>query len=596
MPHVVTDDGIAVYPPGVISSTRVASSLPGPLPQFHVPILLGAGSNGHPYNADSLAVANETPFTPFRRVAVESDAAAYFGENSDIHVAMKFAKRHGLPFCYVANLSALTRAAIIADTVTTNVEQFTLFARKFGPAHNWAKITFSAGILTLIPVKRYALLAADLGSAATRVTFQRGYDWLTVGAAITIGSNAVAGVARTILATGVEIGATGQRTYWAELSSAVGSGCTTAQYAMVLQYDTDRTLIAPTTFTTSQAMIDFFNTTLTAGYVAVKHANFTDAIPATISSATPLKEITAWGTVTKGVSPAPTGSDVDAFIALMNGGELDAFKLREQLVPQTYLLVDSSATNHGKLRDYATAERTRIYGDPISVTAGCAWGDTVVGAGNSTDPTFRAASLNSQDVQLAAGGLDREGAYVSLAPALWARRCAGGPGHNQTNDELVFSELEKKWNNITLGELDALCKKGVATYKLSAGSSGFRFKVCQGLTTLQANNGLIWNVSDATTWSTMQRDLADFVELVLREDFEDQIIGADRVDANAIAAVLQRRAERSLVARGFIKPGGFTITLLALNDAGNGYDLQWSIRLPDTVDYLSFRTTILVGE
>ena len=66
------------------------------------------------------------------------------------------------------------------------------------------------------------------------------------------------------------------------------------------------------------------------------------------------------------------------------------------------------------------------------------------------------------------------------------------------------------------------------------------------------------------------------------------------VDANAIAAVLVRRAEKSLIARGYIKE--FRVTSIVLNDGANGYDVRWAVKLPDTVDFLTFETTILIGE
>lgn len=591
MPSITDLNGLKRYVPGVYGKVRVASSLPGPLPQFHIPILLGHGFDGHPYDVESKLVLGESDPSPFQLVNTDSAAAAWAGAQSDIHAAMRFAKRHGLPFAYAVNLSPMTRASIIADTVTTNIEQFTIYPRTFGPAGGWIKVGFSAGgVLTIIPVKRYAMLSANLGSSATRAYFARPHDWLTVGATVLVGSNAVTGVTRTITRTGVEMTSSGQLSYWIEISSSVGSACNTSAYAMVLQHDTDRTVVT-SAFTTSQAIIDYLNDEDLI-LRAVKHANFTDALPATVATPTPIKEITAWNTVVTGTAPAVTGSDVDAFIADMNGGEWDQFLLREQVIPQTYLLVDGTSTNHGKLRDYATAERTRGY--PISVTAGVRWGDHVIAAGDDTDPTFRAAALNSQDVMLLAGGLDREAAYVSLASAVWGRRVIGGPGHNLTNDELVFSHLERKWDEIDSGELSALHKKGVATYKLSPASAGFRYRVSQGLSTLQANNGVIWNESDATTWSVMQRDLADFVEGVLKQDFEESIIGADFVDANAIAAVLNRRAQRSLIERGYIT--AFTVTSIVINDAGNGYDVRWSVRLPDTVDFLTFETTILIGD
>lgn len=586
-------EGQRYYVPAVYTTTRVASSLPGPLPAFHIPVILGSGTDGHPFNADDSLVTGETAFTPFKLCNTDSACADYFGTGSELHRGMKVAKRHALPFAYMVNLSAMTRASIIADTVTSNVEQFTLYARRFGPRWGWTKIGYATNTLTIVPVKRYAMLSANLGSSATRAYVTGGgiHDWLTVGATVTVGANDVAGVSRTILATGIELDSNGQRQQWVELSSAVGSAVNTSAYGLILQYDTDKTYTV-TGMTTSQLLIDYFNDEDQI-FRAVKHANFTGAVPATVASPTPLKEITAWGTATAGTSPAVTGTDLSDFIELMNAGGWDAFAVQNQVIPQTYLLLSGTSTLHATMRDYATAERVR--GWPISVTTGCRWGDVVIGAGDDTDPTFRAAALNSQDVMLAAGGLDREAAYLSLAAALFGRRVSGGPGHNLTNDDFLASELEVRWDEINSGELSTLCKKGVATYKLSIGQS-IRYRLSQGLSTLQANNGLIWNVSDATTWSVMQRDLADFVDRVVRTDFEESVVGADAIDANAIAAILQRRASRSLEARGHIKKGGFRITAITLNDAGNGYDVAWSIRLPDTVDFITFTTTILIGE
>ena len=593
MPFVTTDDGVRHYVPGVYTSTKVSSSIPGPLPAFHVPILLARGWDGHPYNADDLVVSGEALYSPFKLLNTDSAAADYFGENSDLHHAMQWGKRHGLPFAYCVCLSPLTRASIIAETVG-NVSQYTLFPKaKFGPMGGWIKIGQTAGgVVTTIPVKRYAPLAANLGATATRMTFARAHGWLAEGAEVIVGSNIVLGVARTILRTGVEVQANGQLTYWAELSSSVGTGCATADFAVVLQYATERTVISRALGSVGQALIDYFNDESSV-FRAVIHANYTGALPATVATPTAIKDLGAtWGTFTTGTAPAVTDADVTAFVARLNAGDWDQFLVREQLIPQTYCLADSDVDRHATMRDYSIAERIRGYG--VSVTTGCAWGDHVIAAGDTTDPTFRSAALNSQDVMLAAGGLDYEAACMSLAPAIWARRVAGGPGHNLTNDELIFTALERKWNEINLGELTALSKKGVTTYKLSVAAAGFRYRVSEGLSTLQANSGLIWNVSDATTWAVMQRDLADFVDRVIKTDFEEQIIGASKVDANAIATVLNRRAEKSLVARGYIK--SFSVTSITLNEGANGYIVRWAVKLPDTVDFMTFETTILIGE
>lgn len=585
-------DGILRYIPDAYEKTKVESSLPGPLPQFHVPILLGAGWAGHPYDVESKLVTGEVDPTPFKLCNTESALADYFGAGTELHRGMKFAKRHGLPFAYVVNLSPLTRASIIADTAG-NVEQFTLYPRSFGPIGGWHKIGYATNTLTVVPVKRYAPLVANLATTQTRAYVEGGgiHDWLTVGATVVVGSNTVAGVERTITATGVEITSTGQRRHWVELSAAPASNTNTADYGVILQYATEKTY-TKTGLTNAQLFIDYLNE-LDPYFRAVQHANFSNAAPASIASPTPLKEVTAWGTVTAGTAPAVTNTQLAGFLSLMNAGEWGEFCNREQLIPQTYCLLSSSSTLHGTMRDYAQAERTRGY--PISVTVGCAWGDTEIGAGNDTAPEFRAAALNSQDVMLCAGGMDREAAYLSTSPAVWARRVAGGPGHNLTNDSLIFSELEVKWDEINSGELTTLCKKGVATQKLAIGQV-IGYVLSQGLTTLQANVQ-IWNTSDATTHAAMQRDLADAISQTVRRDFVTGFVGADIVDANSIAASLTRRAQRSLQPRGWLKPeNGFTITGISLNSSGNGYDVAWSVRLPDTVDFITITTTILVGE
>lgn len=586
-------EGRIYYIPGVYTKTKVASTLPGPLPAFHVPILLGQGVDGHPYDADSKRVTGEPEFSPFLRCNTEAAAASYFGSSTEIHRAMRFAKRHGLPFAFVANLSPMTRASIIADTVTTNIEQFTLHARKFGPAANWIKIGYASNTLTIVPVKRFAMLSANLPTTSTRAYVVGGgiESWLTKGATVMLGANDVTGVSRTIVDTGIEIDSAGQRQHWVELSSAPASACNTAQYAMLVQYATEQT-VEVASLSTSQLLIDYFNNS-DDYFRAVKHANFTNAAPATIATPKPLKEITEWGTVVKGTAPAPTSSDVTAFIALMNGSAWEQFVDGRGLIPQTYLLAMGDSASHILMRDYAEAERVRGY--PISVTVGCRWGDIVVGAGDDTDPTKRASDLNSDSVMLCAGGLDREAAYLSFAPAVWGRRVEGGVAHNLTNDRILFSELETRWNEIEDSELSELARKGVVTQKLSIGQTIAR-KVSQGSTTLQAS-AVIWNTADATTWSAMQRDLADFIDVTIRRDFEEGFVGADAVDANAIAAALTRRAEKSLVKRGYLKAeNGFRITGIALNSAGNGFDVEWAVRLPDTVDYITVTTTILVGE
>jgi hypothetical protein len=582
-------NGRRYYVPGVVSRSQVRSSLPGPLPAFHVPILLAGGVDGHPYNA--AALAGETPLTFYRLSGTDGDVGAYYGMESDLHQSMRWAKRHGLPFAYTVCLAALTRPSLLV-TATGPVSQFTLYTRRYGAPNNWVKVSFTGGVFKITPLKAYAMISAAVSGASTRVYLNGSHPWLTPGLSVTIGSNIVAGVSRTVVETGVEIGASGQRAYWVEFSAAPPA-LALVNDPIIVVYDTDKAESSPV-LTTGQQVIDWVNVTSALRTLwAVKHANFTNALPITVGTDTPLKEISAWGAATAGTSPDVTTADVTAFVALMNASGWAQFAVAEQLLPQTYLLVSGASADHAVMRDYATAERTR--GFPISVTSGVRWGDIVIGAGDDTDPTWRAAALNSENYMLCAGGLDRVAAYMSLAPAIWARRVAGGPGHNLTNDELVASERETEWNEIVSGQLTALCRKGVATYKLSTGQT-IRYRVSQGLTTLQNNNGLIWNETDGTTWSAHQRDLADFVERVLRIDFEEGAVGADQIDKAAIQGILIRRAQRSLLPPANRYVTEFRITSIALNSAANGWDIGLSVKYPVTSDYFAFNVTILVGE
>lgn len=589
MPAIQTPNGRTVYIPGVYVATRVRSSLPGPLPAFHVPIILGSSWEGHHYDADDTQLSVETRLTPFSVHGTAGAVAEYYGAQSPVHRAMVWAKRHGLPLAFVCSLSSLVRASVIV-TSTGPVNQCTLYARKFGAPGNWIAVEWdgTANTLELTPVKQYAMVETDIGASDIRIYLQGAQGWAVKGAIVQVAANGTAPVQRTITKSGTEQTTAGQTRYYIEVSSAPGA-LTTANYAIVFQWDTPGREVF-TGITTGQAFIDTINEQSSLLY-AVAHANFDGSDPIDIGTATALNAISAWGTVTAGTSPAHTDTDVDDFITLMNASAFEDFVSSRELLPQTYLLVTDDSSQHQAMRDYAVAEDTRGY--PISVTTGVGWGDTVIGAGDDTDPTFRAAALDNQDVMLCAGGLDGEDAYLSLAPAVFGRRVQGGPGHNLTNDRLIFSTLETRWDEINSSELTDLHRAGVVTYKLSIGQN-IAWKVSQGLSTLQANEGAIWNEVDGTTWSVMQRDLANFVNRVIMADFEELLVGADEVNPAAVAAVLINRAERSLLERGYITE--FTIESVTLNDAGSGYDVAWSARLPTTNDFMTSTLTILIGE
>jgi hypothetical protein len=589
MPRFVAPDGSVHYIPDVYSMTDVVTSLPGPLPDFLIPILIGGDDEGVPYNVDSLAFSEESKNGPFRGIGTPIAIAAYFGPDGDLMTSTKVAKRHGMPFFFACCASALTRASV--DVTGDGDDQYTLYAKKYGAPGGHAKVKIASGTtITVTPVKYRSLLTADALTGSTRL-YVKDNTWVRVGQSLSLGSNAENDTAFTVKATGTEPSATGQIRQYIDLTTATGADFLAADYALIVEWDTTRTETSGVCANV-QAQIDWFNSPSSSVFGAHKLESFTNpAAVDTLASATVLKEIGVWEDPVPGTSPAPTSGGYSALITQLDGSSWDQFAELNKVLPRAFCILDSSSTVHQAWRDWSISKRTEGY--PVSVNVGCGWGDVDVDATDDTSPVHRAQSLNNEDVQLAAGGLDQLGAHLSLSPALWALRCAGGVGHNLTNDGIVYSTLEVQWDERNLGELTALCKAGVATYRLSVAGVP-AFVISEGLNTLQ-NNAVAWNVVSKDTPLVMQRDLADFVDRTIKGDLNGQQVGADRVTPDTIAAVVSRRAEKSLERRGYLQKGGFTINSIVLDESGAGYDVEWSVKLPVTNDFIGLTTHIVTG-
>lgn len=581
--------GSPVYVPGVYTAQDVVSDLPGALPEFHVPIVAGSADEGIPYNAAALAYSSEIAPSPFVFHGTSSTARRYWGPASDIGKGWLYAKRHGLPSAYGVCIGLLTRASVLASSAGPIV-QTRLYAQKYGAPGGYIKIKSAGGAaLEVVPLANFAMLSENLGAADTRA-YVKDVSWVKDGQTITLGDNTTTNTTKTVVASGYEVNATGQLDYWIDLDSAVGGGgLDVADYALVCEYDENAVESSPT-FTTGQGLVDWCNDT-SAFIGADKQGTFTDALLIALGTSTAIKDVAAWSTAAGGDSPAATTANWDSFIAYMDVSGWDDFGLRYQKFPQAFLALDPSTVVHASLRDYATARRAA--GFPISVTTGCDWGDHVFAAGNSTDPVWRAGQLNSQDVAVIAGGIDRLAAYLSHAAAVFGRRISGGLGHNLTNDTLLYETIERRWDEITAAELTQLHRAGVVTYRLSTSGNLIRFVLSQGLNTLQ-NNDLAWNALTEDTPLLMQRDLADYIDKIMRAELDGSQIGADTVDPAGIAAVMRRRGEQ-MERRGLVKRNGFSIVSIALNAQATGYDVSWSVRLPTTNDFIALTTQILVG-
>lgn len=582
---VVTVDGRSIRRPGVPSTERVVSTLPGAQPDYRVPVILAAADFGVPYTVRDDLEANETPRGPFVRLLTDTAAADAFGRESDMAVAMQWAKRGGLPMAYCVCLSSLTRASVLS-TSTGPVVQAKVYPRAFGFLHGHVKLKYASNVMEVTPVRYYTRLTANASTSAKRLYVKRN-DWIRVGATVTIGDGAAANETAVVAAKGEQFDTNGQKVYWIDLATGLGTGRTTAQYAVVLDYDEQRKEVSPATLTTGTAIVTWLNESSRILAATVQTGTFTDAVWIAVSSATALKDISAWGTVTDGTSPAVTTTDMDDLITALRAVEWDAFVELYGVAPQAFLAVTDNATMHASLRDFAIDQRG--INEPVSVTTGAGWADIDPDAGDTTNPAVRAATLNSQDVLLTAGGIDYLPSYLSFAPFVFGRRLSGDVNHNITNDPLVYTTLQVRWDERNSGQITYLLDRGVCVYALK----GPRFVIEQGLSTLQDNDNA-WNTGTNDTPLIAQRDVVDFVTHSVRTILLTDQIGADVVTPASIADAVRARLDffrerRRLIADWFISSIG-------LNASGAGYDVAWGIRPNPTVDYIPLDTTILIGE
>lgn len=580
--NITTRDGVVHYLPGVYTTTEVVSDLPGPLPEFLVPVIVGDAKQGHPYNGDASKYAHEPAASPFRYIATTKDANTVFGEGSDLAVAFAYAREHGMPFAYCVAINPMTRASAVVKSGTGAVDEITFYAKTHGPVGGWPLVAIGASnALTITPVKRYSTLTANVGIADTRIYVDHN-AWIQEGMTLAIGSNSTANIAVVVSGVGSEFNAAGQIVYWVDLAATPGVALTVAGSALLVQYGTQSE--SSGALANGQAVVDWLNST-SQHVGAVKEATFSNVALDTVS-VVPLRSYTA---AVVGTAPASSSSDHADLIGALDATEWDRFLIDRARIPQAFLIADPTVAVHAAWRSWAATKRE--LGEAVSITTGCDWGDIVIDAGDSTDPKYRARLLDSEDVMLVANGADWLAAYLTRAPAVFGMRVGGGVGHNLTNDPFRFAKDETTWDERTQAQLTTLTRAGVVTNRLQAGSGGSRYVVTQGVSTLQAN-GSAWNTSTNDTPLVMQRDHADYFDRVMSETLDRRSLGGDGVTRDSVAAVLLARSKQLKRSSAIID---YTIGSITINDSANGIDVEHSAQFPLTNDFITMHTRILVG-
>ncbi len=590
MPQFVGPDGKVHVVPGFYGVINAVLNTPGTAPEFFVPLVLADGYSGFPSSwiHDSRRFNDEIARLPFVLCRDTSRAQQVYGAGCDMSLAFEVAKRHGLPEAYTIAANKLTRSTIVV-TSTGPVNQFTIGGYYWGFPAGWTKLRFASSIFAYQVPLKMAKITAAVTSGDTRL-FVDDNSWMVPGQSLELGDNDSANEVVVVKAIGRLTNSNGTYSPYIDLTSGTTGAFATTDYAAIALYGS--TVVKSPTFSSGQGrdLIDWINANA-SGVIRAQAVSgtFTGALPITLSSLTPMKDISAWGAKTTGTSPSTSASDIQDFLTDMNDQLLEDFTQAVGQPPRAWLVGTSDGTAQGYLRDYAQAQRNLANGSYVSITCGCAWGDIDLSASNSTNPIYRARQLNSQDVCLVACGADGRGSNLTLAPAVFGRRVGNRIPHNLTKDVLQgFSTFEVRWKEITAGQLTALLRGGVVTYMQVPLGGNVQPVISQGLSTLQSN---------AVPWTTNQtcfiqyRDNADYVELILKVLFVDTIIG-EVVDADFIRASVIARAQRLLLAKGFIT--SFRLISVERNAEGNGYDFSWEVQLPGVTDYIGATTNILV--
>lgn len=585
MPQVTDANGVTHVEPGYYGVIRASPNGPGPLPNFLVPAMVVDSYSGYPSNWISASdrFTDELTRLPFVLVTDSAGAKTAFGDGSDMVTAFNVAKRHGLPRAYCISAGKLVRWSIIVPA-TGPVSQFTLGGYYWGFPAGWTKIKFASSIFSYSVPEKISKITANVASGATRIYVDR-TDWVVEGHRLELGDNDSANEAVVVLAIGRETNSDGTYKPFIDLTAATSAAYTTSAYAAIALYGTN--VVASSAFSAGegQKVIDWINANGGTALRAQRHANFTGVLPIAVSALTPMKDIGVWGTKALGTSPAGSASDIQDFLDDLDEQLFEDFVAAVGVQPREWFFGTSDGTAQANVSTWLRTQRALSEAAGAAATVGCAWGDTVISASDSTSPTYRARQSDNQDLRIVTPGADGLGSNLSLAPAVFGLRIGGGLRGNLTNKRLLgFSVYEKRW---TRANREALCQGGVISYKLVSIGGAALPVVIQGLNTLQSN-AATWN-DNGTTPFIHQRSLADFVDFVLKTDCIDRVIG-NEVNVDFVRGMVATRAD-ALIEDGYI--ASFVVNSIERNAEGNGFDIDWLVTLPGVTDYVTAITTIL---
>jgi hypothetical protein len=284
---------------------------------------------------------------------------------------------------------------------------------------------------------------------------------------------------------------------------------------------------------------------------------------------------------TKATSPATTATDWEAIADNFQRWN-EEFAIGTGKYMRILNIITSDAANHASFA--SLGQTMKGINKPIGVIAGCALGDYLLATSNAANPITRSIALNTDVVQLAGFGLDGLAPYISLSPEIFGIRISQSVIHNQTNDLLVASTVEKAYYQEE-AELDTLCVKGVMAIKMTPTG----WKLAQGLTTYQ-NHSTTFNTGTKMTYLVMLRDLADF-DLRLMLEILNDYAGADAVTQEVLSSVIVNASETEQNQLGYIT--GYQI--VSITKTGNAWQVERNVSFESPTDFIGLVNTIIVN-
>ena len=554
-------DGKSFFVPGAFAVTKILQLGGQNLPVFNVGVIIGKQMKGAPYTQGTGSTPAQTADLFIQPYSDANDLIADYGDEGDCDITAFFnqAKKQGAGTVFVLGGAPTTK---MSGGVVPNAEAvtaITVASRGFGAQFNDIQLTIAASVHTIIPPKNVTFLSADSGTGTTiSVKNVKPYH---VGETIYLVDNAYAAPVAKVI-DGIDT-----LNSALTLHTAVAASALVANYARIFQMDTDNQEVSGA-LTTVPAVQNFYATSANLSAVCAAGISL---MPVTLA-ATFVGDLTS---AIKATSPAMTATDWQAIAAAFPRWN-EEFAIANKFYMRVIGLVTSDAANQASFSALAVSMRTN--GRPVAIVTGAA-----LSVADASVPALTLA-LNSDDVQFAARGLDGVAAYKSLAGQLFGIRLANSVAHNQTNDEIVCSTVEKAYSQLDAA-LTTLCNAGAVVPVMT--KTGY--KVSQGLTTYQ-DHSTTFNPASRKTYLVMCRDLADFSLRATLEVLDAQV-GADGVTAPVLSAVVRQVLETLKSDYGYI----LDYKINRIYKQGNAFVVDRSVSIDTPTDFIGLIDTIIVS-